>query len=637
MRPAPVPPCGSLLLALLAALLGACSDEPGPLPSSVPPPASPLARQDASRAVPARAAPAAPAARTPAAADPEPAPGDLVDEAAARGLHYRNLSGEPAKRTILEAGGAGVALLDLGSDGDLDLVFTQGLASLKSLREGPGADLEVYENDGRGHFRARPGPGLSGWWTGLASGDLDGDGDADLVVGGFGCLCVLLQAEDGRLLPGPPLELESELLVGEARAAGRPPSWVTSLALFDADRDGVLDLYLGHYLELDPVAPPLAALGEGELALPCQWRGQQVYCGPRGLVPQRDRLLRGLGEGRFEDVSQSCLPEHVAGFTLAVHPFDADGDGDTDLAVANDSSPNLLLINDGHGVLRDRAFAAGIALSSDGRPEAGMGLASGDFDRDGRPDLCVTNFSDEPTALYLGADVGFANMSYRLGLARSTRRLLSWGVHMVDFDGDGWLDLFTANGHVYPQADAPNSGTSYAQADTLWLGSEAGELRPRAACLPGSILAKLEGTRGSACGDLDGDGAPDLVCNHIDAPASVGMNRWSQHSRLELRLEGPREAAPSAPRTPRDALGTRVIVVARIGARELGLLAEVQTTVGYQSASSPWLDFGLGAASGYQSIVVLWPSGRREELAGGRANRRLWLREGEGIVREEEL
>ncbi|MFT5155173.1 MAG: hypothetical protein ACI841_005184, partial [Planctomycetota bacterium] len=500
-----------------------------------------------------------------------------------------------------------------------------------------GADIAIFENDGDGNFTELEGPGLSGWWTGVAAGDVDSDGDADLVVGGFGCLAVLLQDDKGRLHEGPSFQLESPWTLGSDVEAGAAPSWITSLALLDLDRDGLLDLYLGHYLELDPVNPAIGELGEGELALPCRWRGHEVYCGPRGLVPQPDRVLRGLGAGRFEDRTRQWLPDHPAGFTLAVHPFDADGDGDTDVAVANDSSPNLLLINDGRGLLIDHGFAAGVALSTDGRPEAGMGIATGDFDRDGRPDMSVTNFSDEPTSLYLGAAVGFENRTYKLGLARATRRLLSWGVHMNDFDGDGWLDLFTANGHVYPQADRANSGTSYGQADTLWLNAAGTRLNAAEGTQASSILRSLVGTRGSAVGDLDGDGAPDVVSSHIDALASLGRNTWANRARLVIELQGPQTASEATPRTPRDAMGARAIVVADIAGRELGMVAEVQTSIGYQSSSSPWLNFGLGRCARYKSLLILWPSGRKEELPGGLVGKRLTIREGEGIVAETEL
>lgn len=591
----------------------------------------------ANMANPAGSTVAGPAVGVQQAEAEAPGPGSLPDEAAQRGVRYRNLCGEPEKATILEAGGAGVALLDLGGDGDLDLVFAQGLGSLASLREGPGADLELFVNDGSGVFEEAAGPGLAGWWTGLATGDVDGDGLCDLVAGGFGSLRVLLQQPDGSLVPGPELLAGSDsLAVGAPREAGLPPCWITSLALCDLDRDGRLDLYVGGYLELDPVAPPEGRLGEGALSIPCRWKGHSVYCGPAGMTPLPDRVLRGAGDGTFADVSERWLPGHVPGYTLAVLPFDADLDGDLDVAVANDSSANLLLVNEGDGRLVDRGFEAGVALGMEGQAEAGMGLAAGDVNRDGRPDLALTNFSDEPTSLYLGAPVGFTNATFRLALSAATRHLLSWSIHLEDMDADGWLDLYVANGHVYPQADEPGTGTSYGQADSLFRLLPGEKARPFE--LESSALLEPVGTRGSAIGDLDGDGAPDLVLSRIDAPAALVMNRLPQGRRLVIRCLGPREPLPDASRrTPPDGNGTKVLVVTRAAdGEERGFLEEVRTAEGYQSASSPWLHLGLGAAERAQ-VRILWPSGETLDLGELETDQRLIVREGEGIVAREPL
>ena len=384
----------------------------------------------------------------------------------------------------------------------------------------------------------------------------------------------------------------------------------------------------------------VGAIEDGPLSLPCRWKGHEVYCGPRGLVAQPDRVYRGRGDGSFEERSAAWLPDHPPGYTLAVLPSDVDMDGDTDVFVANDSSANLLLVNDGSGVLRDHGFEAGVALSMDGSPEAGMGIAVGDVNRDGLFDYAVTNFSEEPTGLYFGSPIGFTNETFRMGLSAESRPLLSWGVHLADLDGDTWLELFTANGHVYPQADEELTGTIYAQPDTLWrLGPEAKARRVKDSG-DDSLLNLVRGTRGSALGDLDGDGAPELVLTYLDGPCGLGLNRsGTENNRLVVQLSAPAPdgAATTGRRTPTDGLGAKVVVVLGDESAPFALLQELQTSRGYQSASAPWLHFGLGSWEGYRSLEVRWPSGEVTRLPAGPANRRLSIDEARGLLESEEL
>jgi len=540
---------------------------------------------------------------------------------------------------VLEANGPGCALFDLGGDGDLDAAFTQGLESVAALAAGEGAALELFENRGGGRFQPvselPSGPRTRAWWTGLAAGDVDGDGRSDLVSTGFGRLACWLQGpSDGGGGLQAPRELAAESAAGSAH-------WNTSAALFDADLDGHLDLFVGRYVAFDPTSPPNGELldndeGGSGLGLPCLWKGREVFCGPRGMPAQPDAVFRGTGEGRFEERTREWLHESGPAYTLGVAALDADLDGQTDLYVANDSQPNRLYVNRiaERERFEEHGYAAGVAVDPDGAPEAGMGIAVGDVDGDGRFDLAVTNFSDEPTQLYLAAAIGYRCASYRSHLASLSRPHLAWGAHLVDFTGDGSLELFTATGHVYPQADDAGSGTSYAQVDALFAFDEGG--RASALVPAGPIFTSPSGSRGSAVGDVDGDGAPDLLITRIDGAAALGINRWNPSARrVELRLAGSGKEGPGARRTPADAMGTRVELVRTPPLTPL--VAQVQTSSGFQSASSPFVHFGLGVDERFEAILIFWPSGLEEEIPGGASRRRLWIREGEGIVREEEL
>jgi hypothetical protein len=253
-------------------------------------------------------------------------------------------------------------------------------------------------------------------------------------------------------------------------------------------------------------------------------------------------------------------------------------------------------------------------------------------------DLAVTNFSGEPTQLFAGAERGFRVDTYRRGLSSLTLPLLSWSAHLVDLDGDGWLELFTANGHVYPQADAEGTGTRYGQPDTVWRVGGRDRVEPLEPRGERDLLWPATGSRGSALGDVDGDGAPDLLVSRIDEQVALGINRMgADNRRLLVRCLGPESPSERAPRTPRDGTGASVVVFPRAahGGEAPPLVMQAYTAVGYQSASSPWLHFGLGDADEVARIEVRWPSGRRESLGAVPANHRIVLREGEGVVSAE--
>ncbi|MGH7149116.1 MAG: CRTAC1 family protein, partial [Planctomycetota bacterium] len=401
------------------------------------------------------------------------------------------------------------------------------------------------------------------------------------------------------------------------------PSWSTSAAWFDLDLDGSLDLYVANYLDFDTRRPPKGSIDR----VPCRWKGREVFCGPHGFPPSPDRVYRNLGDGRFEDVSRACGAHAVApSYGLGVVAADLDLDGDEEIYVANDSMPNFLFRNDA-GTLVEVAVEAGVALSETGLAQAGMGVDAGDFDGDGLPDLVVGNFSDEPTTLYRNAGgLLFDNATYATGLGAPTLPFLSWGLSFLDFDLDADLDLLVANGHVYPQADDPDTGTAYRQRCQLFenLPGPAGRRFLERRGGPEGALESVRGGRGAAFGDVDDDGDTDGVVLPIDAAPALLRNDAEAAGRIVLELRGVR--------SNRDALGALV----RIEAGGTRQAREVRRNASFQSSNDPRLLFGLPGA-GAARVEVRWPSGRVDSLGPLPAGRRYRLVEGAGIVADEPL
>jgi hypothetical protein len=404
-------------------------------------------------------------------------------------------------------------------------------------------------------------------------------------------------------------------------------SWSTGCAFGDYDGDGWLDLFVAGYLALDlerlppapsgsaprPAAAPAESSGEkvtsrmGAAYRPgaayCEYRGERAMCGPRGLKGAPDHLFRNNGDGTFTDVSVRAGvsdPHGLYGFGVAF--FDFDDDGRVDLFVANDSTPNYLYRNRGDGRFEDVSYASGAAFNEAGQEQAHMGVAVGDYDRDGRADLHVTNFADDANILYHNDGAGlFSEATFLAGVGNPAFPFLGWGTHFLDYDNDGWLDLFVANGHVYPFVDRFDWNTSYKQRPLLFrnrggkfaeVGGEGGEGLGLARCM-----------RGSAVGDLDNDGDPDLVVNNLDdAPLLLrneGGNRAGHW--LTVRLVGdPKE------RCPRDAIGSVVLLTAS-GVRQRGEVASGRSQV---SQSDLRVHFGLGDATRIERLEVRWAGGR---------------------------
>lgn len=519
--------------------------------------------------------------------------------------------GSRAKDYILEVNGGGIALEDFDRDGDIDLVIVDG-STLERVQKGEsGFPPRLWLNDGAGGFApAGEAWAMAGgrWGFGAATGDVNGDGWPDLVVTQWGPTRLFLNLER-ELEDGTKVRGFREVAADESGLAGE--RWGSSAALLDYDGDGRLDLVQVNYLAFDPKTIQPAGGG-------CTWKGLPVMCGPEGLSPLHDQLWRGLGGGRFEDVTVAAgFRPQEAGFGLGVMILDHDQDGDSDIYVANDSTPNFLWRNEGNGKFKEIGTPSGAGLDNNGKEQAGMGIGCGDVDGDGRPDLLVTNFSGESNAFYRSqARGGFRDVADRSGLGGPSVPMLGWGTALADLDLDGDLDAFVLNGHVYPQADHPGTDTTYAQVDQLYRNEGDGKFTseplrdgpPRV-------------SRAGALADLDDDGDLDLVAIELDGPVRVYRNhartRGSQEGPhwLRVRLKG--RGANTA------GLGARVRLELEGGART----AEIRTSGGFQAAVPPEAHFGLGSASSAKRLVVTWPGGSEQVLEDVAVDRVLTLEE----------
>jgi hypothetical protein len=473
--------------------------------------------------------------------------------------------GAPAH--IPEAKGGGVALFDYDGDGKLDLLVSRGSAVARAAAGLPSRGVALFRGGGDGSFTdVTAAAGLAAitpWIMAPVAADLDGDGDADLLFTALEGL-FYYRNDGGRFVAAP------EALPPGAAETG----WSSSAACFDADDDGDLDVYVARYLRFDVRRPPV----DGADGRTCRRRGRPVLCGPRGLDPLPDLFLRNRGGGVFEDATTAAgFDQAKPVYGLGVLVLDYDRDGRPDVFVANDATPNRLWRNRGDGRFVETAVETGVAWSADGAPEAGMGVDAADLNGDGVDDLVVTNFEAEPNDVYLSRPgLGYLESSARVRTAGEDRPHVGWGVALRDFDGDGRLDLFVANGHVY---DGFQDGAPFRQPAVLHLGSADGTFRRFRG--PGAEpLDAPRAARAAACGDFDDDGDPDLAVVALGAPPTLLRNRTPDR----LAWYGVRVRGPGG---NRDALGAEVEVVS--GA--LAQRATVRAHAGFQTTQDPRLVF----------------------------------------------
>ncbi len=522
----------------------------------------------------------------------------FADKTRDTGLEFTHFNGASGELLLPEVIGSGGAVFDYDNDGDLDVFAVQGTTVRPGRVHGPLAGSRLYRNDrglnGDARLRftdvtERSGLGAAGYGMGAATGDYDNDGWIDLYVTFLGSSRMFRNAGDGTFADVT------------ARTRTDVPAWGTSATFFDYDRDGWLDLFVATYVDFSV-----------DMKRGCFSAGSaRDYCNPVVYAPVPDRLFHNQGNGTFTDVSARAGISRVAGRGLGVLAADYNDDGWLDLYVANDGDPNQLWINQrGSGTFKDEALLAGVAVNRMGQAQGSMGIDLADIDGDGDEDLFVTNLDNEGNTLYLNLGKGlYEDRTTESGLFKLG--FTGFGTRFVDYDQDGWLDLFIANGAVRHLSRQAQAGDPYPlkQRSQVYRNDRKGkftDVTERA----GSALAPLFVARGVAAGDLDNDGATDLVVFNNSGPARVLMNDVSPRGHwLGVRVVDPRYR--------RDALQARVELVRRGRAQ----VKRVQVDGSYAASGDPRVVFGLDQDQSAQTVRVHWGPGDEEEFRGLAADR----------------
>jgi hypothetical protein len=529
----------------------------------------------------------------------------FTDITAPAGISFKHVA-SPEKRYIVESMSGGVALFDYDNDGDLDIYFVNSL-TVDLVKSKSKTKSDLYRNDGDGKFTdvsMKAGVSDIGWGMGVAVGDYNNDGFDDLYVTCLGPDHLFKNNGNG-----------SFTNVTD-KAGVSDPRWSAGASFVDYDHDGDLDLFVANYVDFD--IDNLPEFGQGKT---CQYKSIPVQCGPRGLKGAGDTLYRNEGNGMFTDVSKKAGVMDPNGFYgLGVISSDFDDDGLIDIFVANDSTPNFHYKNNGDGTFKEIGFTAGTAVNENGSEQGSMGVTVGDYDHDGKLDLFITNFADEYNTLYHNdGRNSFTDLSYAAKVAAVSLPHVGWGTKFFDYDNDGWVDLFVANGHVYPQLP------SYRQPRLLHRNNRDSTFTEVSDQF-GAVLTENRASRGVAFGDLDNDGDVDLVIGDLDGHPQLLRNDGG-HTNNSVLIK------TIGVKSNRSGIGSRVKIVSG----DLTQIDEVRSGDSYLAQSDLRLHFGLEKRNKVDLIEVRWPSGVVDKITGVGVNKIVTIKEGQGLVEQKDF
>jgi len=537
----------------------------------------------------------------------------FADVARQAGITTKTIYGDEQKnRYLLETTGSGAAFFDFDNDGWLDVFLVNG-TRFDGLPQAQTPTNRLYRNNGDSTFTdvtGKVGLTRTGWGQSACVGDFDNDGHSDLFISAYGKNALYRNKGDGTFIE----------VADKAGVANNRTRWGSGAAFLDYDKDGYLDLFVASYIDFDPKTAPLPETG------PCLYKGVMVACGPPGLTGGVNMLYRNNGNGTFTDVSEKSGVTKANGtYGLGVLVADFDNDTWPDIYVANDSSPAALYQNNKNGTFTDIGLEAGAAFSVDGKPQAGMGVSAGDYDRDGWLDIFKTNFSGDTSTLYrnVGKAV-FDDMTFPAGIGVNTR-WLGWGCGFFDMDNDGWPDVFLVNGHVYPEVARLMTEAGYAQRKVLYRNLRNGRFEDVSESVGGAVMTPSP-ARGCAFGDFDNDGDIDILINNVNAlPELLRAESSTGNNWIKIRTIGVK--------SNRDGIGARIKCVTEDGSQ----IDEVRSGGSYYSQNDLRVHFGVGRNQKVKMIEIRWPSGQVDTLNDVSVNQLIHVKEGSGILRTTSL